>query len=168
MKNTQFLERIELLKLVTRLKQILNEQGDVDATCETAGYFYRYTIASAWEDFQERVKHQKSLNSSSESNDHHAKENNGKSATTDGDVEMTESNGDKSANSSKFVAENFPFRQFFDNANDLFKGESLDDDLVKADACWQYIQQIFFKLAEFHAFELLRNGRERSDYLLVR
>jgi len=33
---------------------------------------------------------------------------------------------------------------------------------------WNRIVDIFKKLEEFRAFELLRNGRDRADYLLVR
>jgi intron-binding protein aquarius len=131
------------------LKQALNEQGDVDATCETAGYFYRYTLVLTWEEFEERVQQQKELISTS----------------TDENARV---DGGNQIEHNQFVAKNFPFRGFFDNSDELFRGEDFDADLEKAQACWEYIQQIFFKLAEFHAFELLRNGRERSDYLLVR
>lgn len=37
-----------------------------------------------------------------------------------------------------------------------------------AKACWQQIEAMFCKLDEFMAFELLRNGRDRADYLLVK
>lgn len=140
----------------------MNEQGDVDATCETAGYFYRYTMIRTWEDFLERIQQLKSSDLPSKSNaSNHAKENSG-----DGDKDDVEMTDESDPN--QFVAKNFPFKGFFDNADELFKGESFDADFEKAEAAWQYIQQIFLKLDEFRAFELLRNGRERSDYLLVR
>lgn len=37
-----------------------------------------------------------------------------------------------------------------------------------AETCWRYIKNIFSKLDEFRAFELLRNGRDRTEYLLVK
>lgn len=152
--------------MVTKLKQVLNEPGDVDATCETAGYFYRYTIILTWEDFIQRAE---KLNPTAptKSADSNSKENN--DASDDNNVEMAEDGNTSkpTEDPNKFVAENFPFRGFFDNADQLFKGEDLTTDLEKAHACYQYIQQIFLKLDEFRAFELLRNGRERSEYLLV-
>lgn len=37
-------ERNALLERVAKLSEILNEVGDVSYSCETAGYFYRYTV----------------------------------------------------------------------------------------------------------------------------
>jgi hypothetical protein len=48
----------------------------------------------------------------------------------------------------------------------LFTGQ-LNADWQIASEAWLRIQDIFKKLDEFRAFELLRNGRERADYLLV-
>ena len=36
-----------------------------------------------------------------------------------------------------------------------------------AESCWRHIKHIFQQLEEFRAFELLRSGRERTEYLLV-
>lgn len=49
----------------------------------------------------------------------------------------------------------------------LFKGVSFDDDWKVAQGCWRYIRGIFTQLEEFRSFELLRSGRDRTDYLLV-
>lgn len=38
-------ERNALLNRVQRLSTLLNEVGDVGYSCETAGYFYRYTVS---------------------------------------------------------------------------------------------------------------------------
>ena len=37
-----------------------------------------------------------------------------------------------------------------------------------ADGCYIHIRRIFEQLDEFRAFELLRTGRDRSEYLLVK
>lgn len=66
------------------------------------------------------------------------------------------------------VAEEFPFRKFFENIQDLFKGRSYEEDLEIAESCFRYIQHIFNELEEFRAFELLRSGLDRSKYLLVK
>lgn len=42
--NYVLAERLSLLKEVERLKNSMNEQGDVGYSCETAGHFYRYTV----------------------------------------------------------------------------------------------------------------------------
>lgn len=43
----------------------------------------------------------------------------------------------------------------------------VESDKRIASSCWEHISQIFSQLEEFRAFELLRNGRERTEYLLV-
>lgn len=63
----------------------------------------------------------------------------------------------------------FPFAKFFASApQPLFKGESFVADLEMAESCFQYIAHMFQELEEFRAFELLRNGNDRSKYLLVK
>lgn len=70
--------------------------------------------------------------------------------------------------SANFVHDNFPFARYFAPADGspLFSGRP-EEDWVIAQRCWKYIQQLFKKLEEFIAFELLRNARDRADYLLV-
>ena len=162
-------ERLGLLKQVTRLKEVLKAVGDVDATCETAGYFYRYTMIRTYDEFMEQVESLTSADvaAAASAGDGGAKEN-GASVEGAGDAgDSMDVHGAKSL-PNDYVAKNFPFRAFFDNADELFRGENLATDLQRAEACWAHIQHIFVKLDEFRAFELLRNGRERSDYLLVR
>lgn len=63
----------------------------------------------------------------------------------------------------------FPFTKFFNDAKQpLFNGTSFDDNLKIAESCYRYISHIFTELEEFRAFELLRNGLDRSKYLLVK
>ena len=63
----------------------------------------------------------------------------------------------------------FPFHKFFESApQPLFRGQSFDEDLEIARGCYRYIKKIFTQLDEFKAFEMLRSGLDRSNYLLVR
>ncbi|KAG8194552.1 hypothetical protein JTE90_013299 [Oedothorax gibbosus] len=67
------------------------------------------------------------------------------------------------------VAEYFPFNKFFEDApKPLFQGKTYEEDIEKAEGCFRYIKKIFFQLEEFRAFELLRSGLDRSQYLLVK
>uniref|UniRef100_A0A158PPL3 Intron-binding protein aquarius (inferred by orthology to a human protein) n=1 Tax=Anisakis simplex TaxID=6269 RepID=A0A158PPL3_ANISI len=67
------------------------------------------------------------------------------------------------------IAENFPFTNYFaDVPPPLFKGVSFDEDWEIAEGCWRYIKSIFTQLEEFRSFELLRSGRDRTEYLLVK
>uniref|UniRef100_A0A915PS17 Intron-binding protein aquarius n=1 Tax=Setaria digitata TaxID=48799 RepID=A0A915PS17_9BILA len=71
--------------------------------------------------------------------------------------------------SAKAVADHFPFTRYFaDVPPPLFKGISFDEDWEIAQGCWRYIRSIFTQLEEFRSFELLRSGRDRTDYLLVK
>ncbi|PIO70648.1 hypothetical protein TELCIR_07489 [Teladorsagia circumcincta] len=65
------------------------------------------------------------------------------------------------------VAEVFPFTGYFSDINPLFTG-SYKTDMEVARSCWRHINHIFEQLEEFRAFELLRNGRDRTEYLLVK
>ncbi len=63
----------------------------------------------------------------------------------------------------------FPFTNFFNNApQPLFKKISFEQDLEIAKGCFRYITNIFKQLDEFRAFELIRNGADRAEYLLVK
>lgn len=67
------------------------------------------------------------------------------------------------------ISELFPFTSFFSNApQPVFKGVSWTEDMDIAEGCYRYIRRIFEQLEEFRAFELLRSGADRSNYLLVK
>ncbi|KFM82461.1 Intron-binding protein aquarius, partial [Stegodyphus mimosarum] len=67
------------------------------------------------------------------------------------------------------IAECFPFKKFFEEApQPLFHGKSYVEDIEIAEGCFRYIKKIFSQLEEFRAFELLRSGLDRSQYLLVK
>ncbi|KAF5289862.1 hypothetical protein FQR65_LT01996 [Abscondita terminalis] len=66
------------------------------------------------------------------------------------------------------IAKEFPFTNFFENIDNLFKNRSFEEDFEIAQSCFRYIHHIFNELEEFRAFELLRSGLDRSKYLLVK
>lgn len=67
------------------------------------------------------------------------------------------------------ISECFPFKKFFENApQPLFEGKTFQADMEVAEGCFHYIKKIFSQLEEFRAFELLRSGLDRSQYLLVK
>ena len=66
------------------------------------------------------------------------------------------------------VQQLFPFNKFFDDVEVLFKGENFEEDKEVAEGCMRYVRDIFTQLEEFRAFELLRNGLDRTRYLLVK
>ena len=72
---------------------------------------------------------------------------------------------------SSFVAARFPFTAFFaqDLGRELFIQESsFEEALEVASGCFRYIRRIFTQIDEFRAFEMLRPGPDRANYLLVR
>ena len=76
----------------------------------------------------------------------------------------------KNKNDLDLVEKLFPFAKFFNNAQQmqLFKKISFENDLEIAKGCFRYINNIFKQLDEFRAFELIRNGADRAEYLLVK
>ncbi|CAI4223582.1 unnamed protein product [Auanema sp. JU1783] len=74
---------------------------------------------------------------------------------------------DKLSSQNATVASIFPFAAYFAGLPEMFTGNN-DQDLDTAKTCWRHICHIFEQLEEFRAFELLRNGRDRTEYLLVK
>lgn len=63
----------------------------------------------------------------------------------------------------------FPFTAFFANApQPLFKSKTWAEDMDIANGCFSHIKKIFTQLEEFRAFELLRSGSDRANYLLIK
>ncbi|CAL1548285.1 unnamed protein product [Lymnaea stagnalis] len=63
----------------------------------------------------------------------------------------------------------FPFNNFFANApQPLFRGKTFAEDMDIAEGCFTHIKKIFTQLEEFRAFELLRSGSDRANYLLIK
>ena len=63
----------------------------------------------------------------------------------------------------------FPFAAFFATApgQPLF-GKGAPADVETARGCFRHVERVFAELADYRAFELLRNQRHRSDYLLLK
>lgn len=63
----------------------------------------------------------------------------------------------------------FPFTKYFESApQPLFKQLSFAEDLEIAEGCFRHIRRVFAQLDEFRAFELLRSGKDRAKYLLIK
>nr|XP_039251484.1 RNA helicase aquarius-like [Styela clava] len=75
----------------------------------------------------------------------------------------------KNKNTSETVSDKFPFHSFFAAApQPLFPKKDFEHDWDIAQGCFRHIKNIFEKLQEYRAFELLRSGLDRSHYLLVK
>ncbi|KAI8907762.1 hypothetical protein DFJ77DRAFT_475234 [Powellomyces hirtus] len=64
----------------------------------------------------------------------------------------------------------FPFDVYFADApQPLFPDTATFEEAVDiAEGCWRHIKNMFDELEEIRAFELLRSGHDRSNYLLVK
>jgi intron-binding protein aquarius len=123
--------RLLLLDEVQRLAESFGVQGDIGYTCETAGYFYLYSVLAKWEEFLSKIRH--------------------------------------TAEDAELVSKAFPFHKYFASApQPLFKKKSLREDFEIAEGCFRHLKKIFTELEEFKAFEILRTGSDRVDYLLVK
>ena len=54
------------------------------------------------------------------------------------------------------MQELFPFKDYFADAGELFRGESFEEDMSKAQGCFRHLKTIFQELEECRAFELLK------------
>lgn len=52
-------KRLQLLGEVGRLAESLNIAGEVDYSCETAQHFYRFNVLARWEEYEAKVKRDK-------------------------------------------------------------------------------------------------------------
>jgi intron-binding protein aquarius len=68
------------------------------------------------------------------------------------------------------IAVSFPFHSYFSNApNTLFTpGSSKDDVLDAASGAQRHIDKIFSELEDIRPFEILRQPRDRANYLLIK
>ena len=141
--------RLELLDEVDRLQKSFN-----DVLCETAAYscetaiqFYLNFVHPKWEEYTSKISDLTKANKALSKNG------------TDCDM----------SNLIETVEKLFPFNLFYANAPPpLFKKNTFDEDFEIAKGCFRYIRKIFKQLEEFRAFELIRNGADRAEYLLVK
>jgi len=68
------------------------------------------------------------------------------------------------------IVARFPFKQYFNNApQPLFPPEGEREQLVEiAQGCYRHVQKIFAELEDIRPFEILRNPRDKANYLLVK
>ncbi|KAL0096664.1 aquarius [Phycomyces blakesleeanus] len=68
------------------------------------------------------------------------------------------------------IRDQFPFAYFFANApNPLFTDDmSADEALEVSKGCFRHLEKMFAELEEIRAFELLRSGYDRANYLLTK
>ena len=77
--------------------------------------------------------------------------------------------GGEAASTPSFIAERFPFVDFFADApQPLFSGTDFEADARKANGCMRHVRGMFTELQECRAFELLKNAGDRSNYLLTK
>lgn len=63
----------------------------------------------------------------------------------------------------------FPYGKFFEDApQPLFRQNDYAHNMEVARGCYRYIRSLFKQLEEFRAFELIRGGADRAEYLLVK
>lgn len=69
----------------------------------------------------------------------------------------------------QIIAE-FPFKEYFSNApQPLFPPEAGHEQIVDiAQGCYRHIEKIFSELEDIRPFEILRNPRDKANYLLVK
>jgi len=132
--------RAELLAEVQRLGGTMQGQvGDVGYTCETAEYFYEYSLKSIIDSFEARL------------------------------VELETRHMERKAVDDSAVKDSFPFSTFFANApNQPLLRCSLAADLEAAKGCIVHLRRLFRELADYRAFELLRTQAHRCDYMLMK
>jgi intron-binding protein aquarius len=68
------------------------------------------------------------------------------------------------------IVETFPFHTYFSNTpQPLFPHDVTKDQAIDiVTGCYRHIEKIFSELADIRPFEILRNGRDKADYLLVK
>ena len=72
-------------------------------------------------------------------------------------------------NTKDVVADTFPFVSYLKNEENLsFNRVSYEQDLAVAREGIRRLKALFEELRDYRAFELLRSGRQRSDYMLAK
>ncbi|CAE7234718.1 AQR [Symbiodinium sp. CCMP2456] len=179
--NHMLKRRIDLLAKVERLADTFGLSGqDVAYTCENAQHFFLHHVRYRWEEFHKKL----GIVGKNGANIHKVL---GKTGTKKRrlDEEAAEAadgrqNEDENSEEVKRIREQllsgqktvisvlFPFTKFFADApQPLFPSESHEADLEIAEGCFRYFENMFREIEECRAFELLRNGHDRGDYLIT-
>ncbi|KAK5201020.1 hypothetical protein LTR16_004117, partial [Cryomyces antarcticus] len=64
----------------------------------------------------------------------------------------------------------FPFHQYFATAHQpLFSPDAPKDEIIEtALGCYRHIEKLFSELEDIRPFEILRSGRDKANYLLIK
>ncbi|CDS41037.1 intron binding protein aquarius [Echinococcus multilocularis] len=127
------------------LTKDIDENAHQLYTCETAQYFFLQDVLPRWEKFISEA------------------------------AKLLKYGDGKDSARADFVRNHFPFTFFItgqinppmDLVEQIFPGRSLTKDLSTARSCFRAISAIFNTLEEFRAFELMRTGLERANFLLT-
>ncbi|KAF2280151.1 P-loop containing nucleoside triphosphate hydrolase protein [Westerdykella ornata] len=68
------------------------------------------------------------------------------------------------------IIEEFPFKQYFSNApQPLFPASASREEILDiARGCYRHVEKIFAELEDIRPFEILRSGRDKANYLLIK
>lgn len=68
------------------------------------------------------------------------------------------------------IVQEFPFHQYFSNApQPLFPTDASRDEILDiARGCYRHVEKIFTELEDIRPFEILRNARDKQNYLLIK
>ncbi len=190
--NYMLERRIHCLDEVSRLAKSLGLADDAAYTCENAAHFYLQHVLARWEVFLAQWdRYQEdgtmppepiiastpvnpTLTAASaameEVEEEEEEEEEGKT-----EAAAAQAAAAAAAAAAKipkgFVAKFFPFTAFFCTApHAVFDGTGADEtgDLERARGCWKHLEGIFTELKECRPFEILRNYRDRGDFLLTK
>jgi intron-binding protein aquarius len=139
--NYMLERRMILLREIKKLSDSLGVNIYHEFTCETAEIFYKYHVQSRWEEYSKLY-----LNRSTKPSD---------------------------------IADKFPFSNYilktlFLKKNDgnnlspseLFHDTDQENNILRSNLYWDIIENIFEETSECRGFELIRNNRERGNYLV--
>ncbi|CAJ1439094.1 unnamed protein product, partial [Effrenium voratum] len=181
--NHMLKRRLELLAKVERLADTFDLSGqDVAYTCENAQHFFLHHVQYRWEDFRRKL----GIAGKNGANIHKVLTKTGpanKKRRVEGEAEADDSRKrtealEENSEEAKKLRERlkgeitvvsllFPFGKFFADVPRLFPSESYESDLEIAEGCFRYFENMFREIEECRAFELLRNSRDRGDYLIT-
>ncbi|KCV72541.1 hypothetical protein H696_00133 [Fonticula alba] len=155
--------RLALLAEVSRLAVSLQVPGHVGYTCETASNFFRLHVGPRWDRFRAGLA---SLEAEL-----------GRQATDSLPLDLSTASADVLAadrSLSEYIRREFPFAEYFADAPEPVFGATPAE--LTAQEAWTavsgcfvgHLEKVFRQLADIRAFELLRTGRERGDYILMK
>jgi len=188
--NYMLERRLHCLGEVSRLAVSLGLPDDSAYTCETASHFYLQYVLSRWEVFVAQWDQFKLDGTRPPEPEPRRPRANGKQNGAAGQDDVEEMDEEEEEEKRKkeeaeaaaraaaeaaamatqrklgFVEAYFPFRGFFANApNTVFTGND-ETDIGKAWGCWRHLKNLFKELEECRPFEILRNYRDRGNYLI--